>query len=228
MIARGLMSVAITCSAWPARCRLCTPQPVPRSSARPTGRRMVSWASVAEAADTPSTKSGRIGFTTVSRLGVRSEATQKSPSSLAYGRMSIEARISRPWVARIPDSISGPTSPGSACSSSGRGTGCCSGHNRVSVASGIVPAGQRPDAGDRAVAPQCLVRLRSDRLDDCVDVIVRRRERRRQVTDGRVTQHFGQSAPMCAEPVEARPSTEPVLSLSKGSVHTIRRAQNGA
>ena len=97
---------------------------------------MVSWASVAEAADTPSTKSGRIGFTTVSRLGVRSEATQKSPSSLAYGRMSIKARISRPWVARIPDSISGPTSPGSACSSSGRGTGCCSGHNRVKVASG--------------------------------------------------------------------------------------------
>ncbi|SPB32229.1 hypothetical protein MAJHIDBO_02212 [Propionibacterium freudenreichii subsp. shermanii] len=53
--ARGLMSVRVTVSAWRARCRLCTPQPAPRSSAEPTRSGTVSWASEVDAGLTPST-----------------------------------------------------------------------------------------------------------------------------------------------------------------------------
>ena len=53
--ARALMSVATTRSEWAARCRACTPQPVPRSRERPTGSRRVSCASEVAAGVMPST-----------------------------------------------------------------------------------------------------------------------------------------------------------------------------
>ena len=53
--ARGDRSVAVTCSACVDRCSACTPQPVPRSSARPTGVRMTESASVVDALPMPST-----------------------------------------------------------------------------------------------------------------------------------------------------------------------------
>ena len=53
--ARALMSVATTASAWVARCSAWTPHPVPRSRARETGSRSVSWASEVAAGLMPST-----------------------------------------------------------------------------------------------------------------------------------------------------------------------------
>ena len=80
-VARRLTSVATTSVAWVARCRACTPQPVPRSSARPTGGRTVSWASEDEASLMPSTYEGSRGFSRPSRPGVRSHTTHQSWNS---------------------------------------------------------------------------------------------------------------------------------------------------
>ena len=51
--------MATTSSAWPERCSAWTPQPVPRSSARATGSRTVSWASDVDAGLTPEHVVGR-------------------------------------------------------------------------------------------------------------------------------------------------------------------------
>ena len=77
--ARGLTSVATTSSACAARCRAWTPQPVPRSSARATGSRTVSWASEVEAgADRRARGRRRRGSAAPSSPGVRSLTTHQS------------------------------------------------------------------------------------------------------------------------------------------------------
>src|SRR5262249_12911401 len=53
--ARGLMSIAVTCSACLAASSAWWPLPVPRSSARSTGSRTVSQASTRAGGETPST-----------------------------------------------------------------------------------------------------------------------------------------------------------------------------
>ena len=60
--ARALTSVATTDALWAARWRAWTPQPVPRSSERPTGSRIVSWASDVDAGLMPSTWSAPTRF----------------------------------------------------------------------------------------------------------------------------------------------------------------------
>ena len=54
-VARGLRSVATTVLLWSSASSACTPEPVPRSSVRPTTSRGVAAASVRLAAPTPST-----------------------------------------------------------------------------------------------------------------------------------------------------------------------------
>ena len=85
--ARSERSVAVTWSAWASRCRVWTPQPVPRSRARATGRRMTLPASVKEARPIPTTCQDG----SVERVcrAVWSLATHRSPwSSVAYGERS--------------------------------------------------------------------------------------------------------------------------------------------
>ena len=75
------------------RCSACTPQPVPRSSAVPTGRRMVAPARVVDAPPTPSTWSacsGRPG------PGARRQVGER-PTSRPYGSRSTPARSPSPY-----------------------------------------------------------------------------------------------------------------------------------
>src|SRR5829696_7188543 len=162
--ARGLRSEATTVRACWARCRLCTPQPVPRSRARFTGRRMVNWASVVEAVDTPSTKSGRIGAILVSRCGERSDTTHPlAPSSLPYGRMSSRATTSPADSSTMPAAMSGSTS-------------------------------ERPYAGHGAVAAEGPMRLVAKQLDDRIDGVLAPGERRCEAAAIDIAQHPAHAA----------------------------------
>ena len=85
-----MASVATTRPAWAARCRACTPQPVPRSRAAPTGRAHGDpgerRGGAAHAEDVVGGQ--RPGGRAAPRPGIRSEATHQSASSAAYGRRS--------------------------------------------------------------------------------------------------------------------------------------------
>ncbi len=81
--ARSLTSVATTSPTCSARCSAWTPQPVPRSRARPTGSRTVSWASDEEAELMPSTWSAATSMGAPSSPGVRSLTTHQPRSSSA-------------------------------------------------------------------------------------------------------------------------------------------------
>ena len=179
-IARGLMSVATTCSAWPARCRLCTPQPVPRSSA--LSDRAGEWSAGPGSPTRPIRRARSPAASGARRCpgwvsGPRPPRSRRRRWRTAGCR---SRRGSRRRVARIPASTSGADQSGQRVVQRRPGHRLLQRPQPGQGGQRIVPAGQRPDAGDRAVPPQCPVRLRPDRLDDCVDVIVRRRERRRQ------------------------------------------------
>ena len=165
--ARALMSVATTASAWVARCSAWTPHPVPRSRARATGSRSVSWASEVAAGLMPSTWSSATRTFGPSRPGVRSETTHRSRSSVAYGRTSSSARTSPPEVRRKPACSSSPTSPGRARSASSVETAVWSRNSRVSVASG--EPSRRPPQGRRGlVAAERLVGAGAEQVGDGV------------------------------------------------------------
>ena len=100
--ARSLTSVATTTSLWSARCSAWTPQPVPRSSDRPTGSRIVSCASDVDAGLMPRTWSAPTRFGLPSRPGVRSLTTHRSTSPAAYGRRSRRATTSPAVCSRMP------------------------------------------------------------------------------------------------------------------------------
>ena len=87
----ALMSVATTASAWVARCSAWTPHPVPRSRARPTGSRSVSWASEVAAGLMPSTWSVGDPDGRPVEAGVRSLTTQRS-MSVGGVRADVEQR----------------------------------------------------------------------------------------------------------------------------------------
>ena len=110
--ARSLTSVATTSPACAARCSDCTPQPVPRSSARPTGSRTASCASVVEAGLIPSTWSVPTRRLPPSSPGVRSHTTHQSAVPSPYGRTSARARTSSPERASRPAAASGSTQTG--------------------------------------------------------------------------------------------------------------------
>ena len=107
--ARALTSVATTSRLCPARCSAWTPQPVPRSSDRPTGSRMVSRASDDDAELMPRTWSAPTRLGAPSRPGVRSLTTQRSVSSSEYGRQSRRAATSPTLRSSRPSAQSAST-----------------------------------------------------------------------------------------------------------------------
>jgi hypothetical protein len=133
-------SVATTSALWVARWNAWTPQPVPTSAARRTGRRGVQRARVVEAPPTPSTWSARRGRTSAAGR-VRSDASHHSSSSAPYGASSSSGRTSSSGPAPLTVTSPSRTAPaapsaGSAASRSPRGTGRPSSRSRTSVASG--------------------------------------------------------------------------------------------
>ncbi len=137
--ARSLTSVATTVPECVARCSAWTPQPVPRSSERPTGARVVSWASEVAAELIPRTWSVLTFEAAPSRPGVRSLATHRSTSSAAYGRTSTRARTSPTERSSSPAVHSRSSRSGSARSTSSARTGAWSSHRRVRVSTGLPP-----------------------------------------------------------------------------------------
>ncbi len=98
--ARGFVSVAVTDPECEKQCSAWIPQPVPRSSVRPTGARITAFASEIDAAPMPSTWSGRTGPGRTSES--RSDTTMNDDSSSACGLMSRPARYSSPERSKIP------------------------------------------------------------------------------------------------------------------------------
>src|SRR5690625_1359901 len=148
--ARAETSVATTRVLWRVACSACTPQPVPRSSTCPRGRRSVMPASVVEAAPIPSTWSGASCSPVVSSVG--SEATHHRcaapTSSTSWGRRSTTARTGSSAAAPAARTNPAATAPrvavrGKAASRSRRRTSSPSRKRRLRVAVARWLAGAR-------------------------------------------------------------------------------------
>lgn len=138
--ARGLRSVAVTPVACCAACSAWIPDPVPRSSARPTGVRTVIPASVVDAPPTPSTTpSSWLPIPPAPPTPHPGSETmnQSCPSGPPYGLTSTVART--PSSVRATQPSATHSSNGSAAAACPAGTGCCSRKSRTSVSSGVPP-----------------------------------------------------------------------------------------
>ncbi len=147
--ARGFTSVPVTLPACRARCSACTPQPTPRSSAAPTGRRTVACASVTDAPPTPSTWSLRSGPGRTS--APRSETTHQSVSPSPYGRRSSPARRAPPPAGTSSPAASAAStgSGANALRTSGSGQSTPIRNSRIRVDSGV-PSTVARSAGTRS------------------------------------------------------------------------------
>ena len=102
--ARRFRSVATTSPAWELAFSACTPPPVPRSRARPIGRRTVIRARSTELAPTPITWSGATlpPAPSVATVGASLATRNSWPCSLSYGRMRTSPRTRSPSTATRP------------------------------------------------------------------------------------------------------------------------------
>ena len=184
--ARGFTSVATTSSAWAERWSAWTPQPVPRSRARPTGSRRVSWASEVDAGLTPRTWSGETRIGCPSRPGVRSLTTHQSWSSSAYGRQSRRARTSPPEADEQAAGHEGVDEPGEGPVGGGA---VDLGLEEEQPDQGLQrrPARRTPEGRGGLVARQRELARRTEQVADGVEGVGRRGQRvaqRRGEVDG--------------------------------------------